>query len=168
MFRYIIVTGDPRNPSDDHSLNEIRRYLQRSPLAWRSSVDLPGFYAAYIDNGRSLGSAMQLHDKRGVIVGNVYPDPDSFECGAPKPMRFLSRAHSEAIVQSQGRSLISRYWGYYVAAIHYPERSSVVVMRSPVSSLPCLHLKLGTLNVFFSYYERLHSLEAGRAFSQLG
>jgi asparagine synthase (glutamine-hydrolysing) len=52
-----------------------------------------------------------------------------------------------------GRSLISGYWGHYVAVLHYPERSNALVMRSPVSPLACFHMRIGTLSVFFSYFE---------------
>ena len=42
------------------------------------------------------------------------------------------------------------YWGYYVAALRYPERSSSIVIRAPVSPLACFRAKLGGANVFFS------------------
>jgi asparagine synthase (glutamine-hydrolysing) len=58
-----------------------------------------------------------------------------------------------------GRSLISHCWGNYVAALHYPENASAVVLRGPVSPLACFHVKLGTLNVFFSHLDDCIDLE---------
>ena len=61
-------------------------------------------------------------------------------------------------MQSMGRSLIARYWGYYVAVLNYPDRRSLV-MRGPVSPLACFHIRFGTLNVFFSHVEDCLSLK---------
>jgi asparagine synthase (glutamine-hydrolysing) len=113
-------------------------------------MDSPGFYAVYLDNELSINSAILLHDQRGVIFGKLYPRS---EVASPSPLQVISRDRSEEILQSVGRSLVSRYWGYYVAALRYPERRSVLVMRSPVSPLACFHLHVGTLNLFFSYLE---------------
>jgi asparagine synthase (glutamine-hydrolysing) len=153
MFRYLIVVGDPRNESDVAAINEVRRRLHQSSIAWQSAVDRPGFYAAYVANESSADFALELHDQRGVIFGKLYPTPDLSGAATPKIVRSVSRDESEEIVRSMGRTLISRYWGHYVVALHYPEKLSALVMRSPVSPLACFHMRLETLSVFFSYFE---------------
>jgi len=153
MFRYIVAIGDPCNESDVISIKEVRRRLRQSSMSWQSAVDRPGFYAAYVDNEAFAEFALKLHGQCGVIFGKLYPTPDLSGAATPKVVRSVSRDHSEEIVRSMGRSLISRYWGHYVAVLHYPERSSALVMRSPVSPLACFHMRLETLSVFFSYFE---------------
>jgi asparagine synthase (glutamine-hydrolysing) len=122
-------------------------------------MDHPGFYASHVDNEFSNDSAILLHDQRGAIFGKLYPYPTSPEARLSSPLQSVSRDHSENIVQSMGRSLISQYWGYYVAVLRYPERQSALVMRSPVSPLACFHMRLGTLNIFFSYLEDCAALK---------
>jgi asparagine synthase (glutamine-hydrolysing) len=46
-----------------------------------------------------------------------------------------------------------------VAAIHYPESGSAVVLRSPVSPLACFHVDRGSLSVFFSHLDDCIDLE---------
>ncbi len=159
MFRYLIIVGDPQSASDTSSIDGVRRRLQKSPSAWQSVEDHPGFYAAYVDNRIYAKPALLLHNQRGVIFGKVYPSPEGADAGPPKPMRSLSQVDSEDIVRSRGKSLISRYWGYYVAAIRCPEMPSVFVLRSPVSPLACFHIRLGTLSIFFSYLDDCMSLK---------
>ena len=153
MFRYIIVIGDSRNASDVISIKGVRQRLQSSPVAWQSAVDRPGLYAAHVANQNSADSALLLCDQRGVIFGRVYRSPECSDADQPKPLRSITQRHSEDIVQSMGRSLISGYWGYYVAALHFPEKSGALVLRSPASPLACFHVRVGTLNIFFSYLE---------------
>jgi asparagine synthase (glutamine-hydrolysing) len=159
VLRYIIVIGDPRSPSDARSMNEVRRRHQSSSMAWRSAGDHPGFYAAYIDGEPFTNSAILLQNQRGVIFGQVFGSTDGSDGSPSEPVRGLSRNASEEIIQSMGQSLISRCWGYYVAVLRYPDRPSARVLRGPVSPLACFHMKVGTLNVFFSYLEDCAALK---------
>jgi asparagine synthase (glutamine-hydrolysing) len=115
-------------------------------------------YVASIDPG-SFSDAVLIGDRRGVVLGTIFPVPDPSYSDRPTPMRFLSHAHSEEILRSMGRSLISNFWGYYVAAIQVPEHGGAVVLRSPASPLACFHVEQGTLNVFFSRVDDCVDLE---------
>jgi len=159
VFRYIIVIGDPRSPSDARSISEVRRRQKSSSNAWRCVADRPGFYAAYIQGEPAASSAILLQDQRGVVFGQLFRSADSSNENPAKPVEGMSCNASEEILQSKGQSLISRYWGYYVALLHYPESASALVLRGPVSPLACFHLKEGTLNVFFSYLEDCAALK---------
>jgi asparagine synthase (glutamine-hydrolysing) len=151
MFRYLIVVGDPQNPSDARSLDALRTRHERSPEGWKSAVKLPGFYAAYVEDESSGYSVIPLEDQCGVIFGRLFR-AGSVD-GPPEPVRHLSRDLTRDVIQSAGRSLIPKFWGYYVAALRYPERAAIGVLRAPASLLACCHMKRGTLDVFFSDLE---------------
>jgi len=55
--------------------------------------------------------------------------------------------------------MVRDYWGYYVAALLYPEASSCLVMRSPASPVACFQVNLGSLTFFFSHLDDFTRLE---------
>jgi asparagine synthase (glutamine-hydrolysing) len=153
MFRYLIAVGNQQSAADCESLACIRRRAHASPAGWQDAINVPGFYAAYIHHRFSHEPPILLHGDHGVIFGSVYLSPAASRAGSSRSIRFMSRDDSERIVDSKGRSLISEYWGHYVAAIRHPESHSAMVMRSAASTLACHHMQQSTLNVFFSHVE---------------
>jgi asparagine synthase (glutamine-hydrolysing) len=150
MFRYIIIIWNVNNASECDAVSDLRRRLQGFPTNWRSALDHRGMYVACVDRESSSDAAVLIGDCRGVILGTMFRSPERGS-SARTPIRFIDPDQSEEILRSKGRSLIDDCWGYYVAALHYPENASAVVVRSPVSPLACLHVQRGTLNVFFSH-----------------
>jgi asparagine synthase (glutamine-hydrolysing) len=150
MFRYIIIIWNVNDASDCDAVSDIRRRIQRSAVDWRPALDRPGMYVACVDRQFSLGAAILVDDGRGVILGTLFRSTGTSCSSQPTSIRHLSRSDSEQILRSMGRSLISNFWGYYVAALQYPENAGGVVLRSPVSPLACFHVEQGTVNVFFS------------------
>jgi asparagine synthase (glutamine-hydrolysing) len=154
MFRYIVIAWNVKSASDSDAASRLRRRMQGSSVSnWRPALDRPGMYAACIDQEFGSDAAIPIGDCRGVILGTIFRSPGSCYSDQPTPMRSLSHSDSEDILRSTGRSLISNYWGYYVAALHLPDNASAVVLRGPVSPLACFHVELGTLNVFFSHLD---------------
>src|SRR5260370_86646 len=152
MFRYIVIAWDVKSASDSDAESRLRRCIQSSSVSrWRPALDRPGIYAACIDQESGVDTTIPVSDRRGVILGTIFRSPGSCHSNQPTLIRSLSGSESEEILRSMGRSLVSDCWGYYVAALHYPESGSAVVLRGPVSPLACFHVELGTLNVFFSH-----------------
>ena len=154
MFRYIVIAWNVKSASDSDAASKLRRRIQGSSVSsWRPALDRPGMYAACIDHEFGLDTTIPVGDCRGVILGTIFRSHGSCHSNQPTPIRSLSLSDSEEIIRSKGRSLISDCWGYYVAALHYPENAGAVVLRGPVSPLACFHVELGTLNVFFSHLD---------------
>ncbi len=151
MFRYIIVIWNVNDASECDAASDMRRRIRGLPIHWRSVLDRPGMYVACVDRDSSSDAAIPIADCRGVILGKIFRSPEHGSSIPPKPIRHLFRDQAEEILRSRGRSLISDCWGYYVAALHYPENASAVVVRSPASPLACFHVGRGTWNVFFSH-----------------
>jgi asparagine synthase (glutamine-hydrolysing) len=150
MFRYIVIVWNINSASDCGAVNTIRRRIQHLLGDWHTPLDRPGIYVACHIHKSSSASAILIDDSRGVILGTIYPSPAPHSSGQPTCIRHLSVKQSEEILRSLGRSLISNYWGYYVAALHYADDASATVLRSPVSPLACFHVAQGSLNIFFS------------------
>jgi hypothetical protein len=117
MFRYVIIIWNINNASECDAVHKIRRQIRNSPAGWRSALDCPGMYVAFIDEHPS-DTVILVADSRGVILGEIFKSPGSFYSIPPTPIRFVSRGDSEEILRSKGRSLISNCWGYIVVALH--------------------------------------------------
>jgi asparagine synthase (glutamine-hydrolysing) len=150
VFRYIIIIWNVDNVPDCDAVSSIRRRIQGSAVDWRPVMDRPGMYVACVEGQPYSGAVILVDDWRGVILGTLFPSPGTSCSSRPTSIRHLSRGDSAEILRSSGRSLISNFWGYYVAALHYPEYASAVVLRGPVSPLACFRVEQGTVNVFFS------------------
>src|ERR1700730_3358183 len=153
------MTWNAESSYDCGSTSDVRHRIQNSSSGWRPALDRPGVYAAYIDHEFSADTAIQLSDRRGVILGTIYQSPEIANTMSPTPIRHLSQRHTEEILQSAGRSLISDCWGHYVSVLYFPEKTTTIVMRSPASRLPCFQLRDGTMNVFFSNLDDCASLK---------
>jgi asparagine synthase (glutamine-hydrolysing) len=150
MLRYVIVVGDPENGSDARILGETSRQHADSPTKWRVAISDRSLYAAHVDDDARISTAITLGDQKGVIFGRVFRSGGD---GPPEWIRAMSAEASGEIIDSGGRALSTRYWGYYVAVVHDPERKTTRVLRAPASPLACFHLKRGTLSVFFSHLD---------------
>lgn len=151
MFRYLIIAWNIEDAFDREAVCCMRRRIFQSASGWRSTIDQPGLYVACLDREFRSNSSILIDSCRGVILGAVFPSPGLCYSEEPTPVRRLTEGQAGEILRSVGRSLISDYWGHYVAVLHYPEKRTAVVLRGPVSPLACFHVKRGTVNVFFSH-----------------
>ncbi len=159
MLRYIVIAWNVKSALDSDAASRLRRRIQCSSASrWRPALDRPGMYAACIEQECGADAVIPV-DGYGVILGTIFRSPVPSYPNQPTPIRSLSLSDSKEILRSRGRSLISSCWGYYVAALHYPESGAAVVLRGPVSPLACFHVALGTLNVFFSHLDDCIDLE---------
>jgi hypothetical protein len=149
MIRYIILIWNVNNASDSDAVDNIRGRIKKSSVGWRSALDRPGMYVACVDERFSSDATITVDGSRGVILGKLFRSTEFCDSNGPTPIRFLSTAQSEEILRSTGRSLISNCWGYYVAALHYPESASAVVLRAPVCPLACFHVEKDTFTSSF-------------------
>ncbi len=153
MLRYIILVWNVNSTSNRDVAEAMRCRIQSSPVAWVSQLDRPGMYVACVNHEFSSDAAVPIDNGRGVILGTLYPSCGPGYSRQPTPIRSMTRSDSDDILRSKGRSLISSHWGYYVAALHYPENASTLVLRAPVSPLACFHVQNGTANAFFSHLD---------------
>lgn len=159
MYGYLIIFGDPSNPADLRLGTKVHRQLSNLSPSWRCCARKPGRFAAYVDTPSCENTGIVLPNNSGVIVGTIYPARTDDTCVTATPLNSISQRQFDALVQSEGRSLICGFWGHYVAALYYPDRSIGVVLRSPASSLPCFYTRIGTLHLVFSSLEDLMALK---------
>jgi asparagine synthase (glutamine-hydrolysing) len=151
MLRYVIAFGRSGSEEETGILNTIRLRLAASTDSWCHVLAESNLLATYVVSSSAQTVPPTLHGRRGVVFGSMYPTLKSLDRSNLGPVSTLSEEQSGTILRSQGGSLTSNFWGHYVAVLRYPDAASIIVVRSPVSPLPCLHLRVGTVSVFFSY-----------------
>jgi asparagine synthase (glutamine-hydrolysing) len=159
MLRYIIAVGNPASVSDCEQIKDLRGRIQICSVDWKSPMAAPGIYVAYVDHANAPNSAIPLPDNRGVILGSLYKSPERGRGNPPTIVPSIPRIDSDVIIQSKGRSMVRDFWGYYVAALFYPEDCCCFVMRSPASPLACFQVNVGSLTLFFSHLDDFVALD---------
>ncbi len=151
MFRYVIAVGNPQSASSCEALALIRRRIEDLGALWHTAMQQPGFCAAYVRQEFSSGTAIVLPESRGIIFGAMFRSSSGSVAESSGAIRSIPKPLVDRILESKARSLVSDYWGHYVVALLYPENARSIVMRSPVSSVPCHYLQVGSVRVFFSH-----------------
>jgi asparagine synthase (glutamine-hydrolysing) len=93
-----------------------------------------------------------MPNELGVVLGSLYCRNASFEDDSPARVADLGCEQSREIVRSNGRRLISHYWGDYVAILPDETIPNLTrVLKDPTGNLPCFFTSwLGVTIVFSS------------------
>ena len=96
--------------------------------------------------------AYRLHHDAGVVLGTLFAC-QPLDCGSSVsgPSSALSEGDSAAIERSEGRQLISAWWGRYVAVLNDARGAVTRVIRDPSGHLPCFRTRASGLHIYFSY-----------------
>jgi len=86
---------------------------------------------------------VRLEEDRGLVVGRLYRRRDASE-----PVRSLGLSASRHAAWSSGRSLISDFWGSYVAFLR--DDRHVAVLRDPSARVPAYYCEAGEVCLYFS------------------
>lgn len=81
---------------------------------------------------------------RGLILGAL------FDRRFPGLVQTLPAAECETILQTEGRHLIGRYWGSYLAFLHAPDDDRIDVVRAPFGEYPCFQGRIAGATVLAS------------------
>lgn len=151
MFRYFIALGDPSDGRHRENVIALHRVMAAAVDRWRVVLDQSDCLAACVEDAYPQGFSVPLHEASGVIFGSVFRAPKHPHGSGTRPLIAFTRDESIEIVRSAGRVLIEHYWGHYVALVRIGANGRFVVLRSPVSPLPCFQRCWRGANVFFSH-----------------
>lgn len=159
MFRFVALLSDENRPICKRKMEDLKLELSRSAPGFCPVVDLPGLYVAAAYRAGSAYHSYVLPQGAGAVLGRIFhwPLPDD---GAPESIVF-EETESRRVVDSQGRHLVQRYWGHYVAFLCGPGGSKYV-LRDPTGSVPCLGTFGSSLSCFAATVNDLRLLQPGR------
>lgn len=105
---------------------------------------------------------MQVHCLQGgagVVLGKLF-ERSGNSPSTSVPLE-LGESRTRSIMESQGRSLVDRYWGRYVAVLNDQAAQSTSVLRDPSGGLHCLTLRFGGVRLYFSAMADIQHLGLG-------
>jgi asparagine synthase (glutamine-hydrolysing) len=146
----------------DRGPHEIARWLadqlQAAPVSWTEAFSAPGM--RIFCKGVRPGSIEphRLYDDAGVILGSVFErHSDPFDPSPCPPARF-DEHQTRALIETQGRRLLTAYWGRYVAFLRDRDGRKQWILHDPTSALPCYQTRRGPVSIFFSHLPDLNCL----------
>ena len=167
MSAFLALIWSPHQPE---SRQEARRLIDEAGLrpsrAFRS--DAAGLYVADLSAMQAGSRLLSLGDN-GAVFGKLFARSSTLSPAAC--LSGISPGAAAAIRASCGQSLLTGYWGSYVAFVRHS--AGLTVIADPASSIPCFYTRRGPVTCVFSHLERCpaafrRGLSINRAFvSQL-
>lgn len=90
-----------------------------------------------------------LANGKGIVSGLLFERPDGGDCR----VREIGAETVNTWCASEGRALVERYWGPYLAVISDSERDRVLILRDPLGARPCYFTGLPGVHVMFTHVE---------------
>jgi asparagine synthase (glutamine-hydrolysing) len=153
MYRYLALAWDPGNRPADATARHIAERTSRIENDWALIVNTDGLMVYHAGRRPESSDACEINSDQGigVILGTLFCN--STETTAGSRVRVLAKEVMREIIGSQGRVLVTRYWGRYVAFLHDKSTRSISVLRGPTGALPCFTSIVEGVRVFFSCLE---------------
>jgi asparagine synthase (glutamine-hydrolysing) len=149
MFRYLALLWNAESAQAVASAADLKRRIQGLSPSWSVILKDMGTAVLAADCSRHL-SAQTLEGGRGIILGEIFPRVKPSDEGAAVAGAQLGTHETQAVIETQGRILASRYWGNYVAIILDPSRDARYVFKDPCGSLPCYFMEADGVQLVFS------------------
>jgi asparagine synthase (glutamine-hydrolysing) len=148
MLRYFAIFWDPLASSQVIAARVLTERITSSNERWHQAF-LGSGVSVYITGLNVPGDSLHpLPCDHGVVLGTLFRSKQSpFGRCPPGP---LPAADAERIVETQGRALVERYWGQYVAFMRSQERGIALILRDPTGNLSCYHGTFQGAHALFS------------------
>lgn len=150
MFRYLALLW---NPNDSRELDKIqlldRTIAERVPTLQRC-FDGAGVRVFCSDVDGTGLKVYRTGGQSGVVLGRLFRrnkeinEDRAAEEGTFEPM------DDDRLAVSKGRSLITDYWGNYVAILIDKSSAFKRIVKDPTGSLPCFHTTWQRVDIIFS------------------
>lgn len=157
MYRYLALTWDDTIDGINVAGSSIRDRVRDILPAYVPCLDLPGLHV-FFHRSEANPNTLTNVNRAGIILGRAFQrgDPSRYGIGNGHP--YDGDTLYSNIVRTRGRNLIEGWWGSFVAFIRLPTDNSSLILRSPMSSVPCFRAQIGDLHIFFSSVEDFSTL----------
>jgi asparagine synthase (glutamine-hydrolysing) len=161
MYRYIALAWNPAAEGATEAASRVQACVRRMLPDFAPCFDLPGLQVLLRPTD-SEGRTVPVVNHQGVILGQMFlrGGPSRGPISSVRPLD--GDLFSSKVVRTRGRSLIEECWGSYVAFLRLQNDNASLVLRSPMSGLPCFRARIEDLYIFFSSVEDFTSLHLTR------
>lgn len=151
MYRYIALSWNSKDLARTATAQRLGHLLLSTSPSWQCVLNTSGLRVFQDPHPGGARRAYPLKMDRGVVLGQLFSN-DLDEGHIPIDRSFDEK-ESTLIVESQGRHLIERYWGHYVAFLRDSGGERRFVVRDPTGGLPCFMTNADGIDVIFSDME---------------
>ena len=151
MYRFVAFSWNSTDLARTAAARRLGRLLLSTSPNWQSVFDTPGLRVFHAPQAGGACHAYLLKRNAGVVLGKLFggdPDEDRIPCDPA-----FDDKESNLLVQSQGRRLVERYWGHYVAFLRAADGERRFILRDPTGGLPCFLIKAAGVDVILSDME---------------
>jgi asparagine synthase (glutamine-hydrolysing) len=151
MFRYLAFIWHANDRSQVEAAKALRRRANSKLQGFECALNLSGLHVTFADPVPNTYDALAMPDESGVVLGFLYQRNASWEDDSPARPANLGREQSHEILRSNGRRLISDYWGDYVAILRDEADPNITrVIKDPTGNLPCFCTAWRGVTIIFS------------------
>jgi asparagine synthase (glutamine-hydrolysing) len=149
VLRYLSIIWDIHDPNQRAAAQLISSRLLRRYPEFKCVLGMPGMQAFCADETTDDLTVLKAPGapEQGIIVGPIFVRGQ--DCELSSRASFTAR-EALRIVESQGRRLIDRYWGSYIAILGSADGATRSIVRAPVNAPPCLQLTFHGVHVAYS------------------
>ena len=157
MLRFVAVAWNYQDPTQIKTADFITTRINETIPDMNLVLSGKGIRVFAAGLHSLSGRVYIVPKRRGIILGTLFAKPSHVD--ANLHITSFSDAIADELIASQGRYLVSNYWGRYVAFVHTAECETTWIIRDPSGGLPCFTSSYQSLNIFFSYMEDLIALD---------
>ena len=149
MFRYIGLIWDDSQTVSSATAGRFGLDTQSMP-DWQSVLVGRGLQVFATGMKPGVNGAYPVAGSRGAVLGRLFRRPGAQAAGHTDPS--LDGDDGDRILRTGGRSLVTDYWGRYVAFLQGPG-GGTSILRDPTGALPCHVMRHEGVWIVFSWLE---------------
>jgi asparagine synthase (glutamine-hydrolysing) len=157
VHHFLAFISDPADGAAAAAARRLVSASQFSSSAWSAVFCKPGL--TVLERPPFTGStvAQPLPKSAGVVLGRVFPK--NLDSWTPEWTWKVTENEVDAIIQSQGRTMIDKIWGGYIAFLYDSSKRAVYVVRDCSGKIPCYRTQHFGVDIAFSDLDDLRALK---------
>jgi asparagine synthase (glutamine-hydrolysing) len=148
MFRYIGLMWNPADPSEVDAARLIDRTIAERAPTLQTCFRSNGLMV--LCSGCDGFNVYPMASGSGVVLGRLFRRRGDLHDDSAAAEATFNSADNERLAVSKGRSLISDYWGEYVAFLVDKSSAAKRIIKDPTGNLPCFRTSWRKVNIVFS------------------
>jgi asparagine synthase (glutamine-hydrolysing) len=156
VHHFLAFISDPADGKATAASRQLLSDAQCSRFIWKNVFCQPGL--TVLERHPFTGSldAQLLPKGAGVVLGRVFPK--NLERWTPGWAWEVTENEVDAIIQTQGRSMIDKIWGGYIAFLYDSSKRGVYVARDCSGKIPCYRMQHFGVDIVFSDLDDVRAL----------
>lgn len=154
MHSFISLSWNCRDPEVDRRARLIQEKIIKKPFSWVIALEKPGLSALYPPSAvEPRPPVILFRNGTGLIFGTIFRSASLSSSSSLSACTVLSQDEETELLKTEGRSIIRSHWGAYILLMVDQTTSDLLVLRGPMSALPCFWTTISGVTILFSRTE---------------